>query len=400
MSSSALAAVLGAPGTPQWTVLRAAVSHPSWHMQAEPDATGKLTARLVRGPDGIFLDAWLDAADCPTPQTLTLRGPALFDAVHAGFAGLRLEPGTPRERRFSRAQFGLLAEWAAAARVTELVRDPDAFGGALIALRRYTGWRILRRDGVSGPQLALAPDSQGRKLAAIFTAEDTLRAFLDRNGDTLKAHGFLPAQVDGEALFATLDRTAGLDGMVFDCAGPVAPKAVAMPYAQAVLNASGKSTLLAVEQARRLADQAATLLARFVDPAEDHAALLAALEPRDGDAQMAFRADVADAMADIYAGLEAAQISLAPDQTEVSVAACPAELFGRPAPVNDAFAQGYERVAPYLTPGRVWLTWQYTSLSTERRVAFNGLVWLDDHWAWFPKPYQALDAVRASKGLS
>jgi hypothetical protein len=60
--------------------------------------------------------------------------------------------------------------------------------------------------------LALAPDNKGRKLAAIFTAEDAANAFLAEHA----AGNVELVAMNGETLFKSL-KTMPLDGMVFNC---------------------------------------------------------------------------------------------------------------------------------------------------------------------------------------
>jgi hypothetical protein len=57
------------------------------------------------------------------------------------------------------------------------------------------------------------------------------------------------------------------------------------------------------------------------------------------------------------------------------------------------FPQGYRAIAHWLNPNRVWIAWKYIKTGQSSGQAFNGLVWVDDHWAWFPKPFRALGSV-------
>jgi hypothetical protein len=54
------------------------------------------------------------------------------------------------------------------------------------------------------------------------------------------------------------------------------------------------------------------------------------------------------------------------------------------------FPQGYRAIAKWLQPGRVWVAWKYLKPGAQSGDAYNGLVWVDDHWAWFPKPFRVL----------
>jgi hypothetical protein len=54
------------------------------------------------------------------------------------------------------------------------------------------------------------------------------------------------------------------------------------------------------------------------------------------------------------------------------------------------FPRGYRSIAHWLQPERIWLAWKYLAPGAQSGVAYNGLVWMDDHWAWFPKPFRVL----------
>ena len=50
-------------------------------------------------------------------------------------------------------------------------------------------------------------------------------------------------------------------------------------------------------------------------------------------------------------------------------------------------------IAHLLQPQRVWVAWKLIAPGQDAGMAYDGLVWLDDHWAWFPKPFRFEAAV-------
>ena len=137
------------------------------------------------------------------------------------------------------------------------------------------------------------------------------------------------------------------------------------------------------------------LLAAFADPTLDHAAIIAQLKPQPGDAAAAFHADIAAHVQSAYDQLwqDTPQIEPKPGQTVLHVHPCPAGMFGQQTPLTQPFPGGYAALGPYLIPNRIWLAWRYTEPDAPRGMAYNGLVWLDDHWAWFPKPYRVVGRI-------
>lgn len=149
---------------------------------------------------------------------------------------------------------------------------------------------------------------------------------------------------------------------------------------------------------QRIGSQIAPMLARFTDPQTDRAALVAELQPRPGDVARAFRSDIAPRVEAAYARLLQSglpEIDPRPGQTEVSVDACPAGFLGQDNPLSAPFPGGYKPIAPYLIRNRVWVVWRYTEPGETSGLTYNGLVFLGDHWAWFPKPYRVVGTLIA-----
>lgn len=394
---------------PDWALMRALVSHRAWQVPADaapagPDAAP--TPRLSRSDDGVRLAAWAEpatfaAAHASGGRAATFTGAGLFGLLGAlgdGLAEVVLEPGGDAEIRFGTERFGALRHWAEVDRITRIVRGLDDAPDAFDRLRRFDGWHVFERETDDGRQLLRAPDARGRALVAVFTAEDTLHSFLARFGERLRGQPIELVRSDGQALFERLAATPGLDGIVFDCAGPLPPKAVRAQFAREVLAAPPPARAAALARAQRIAENVAPLLARFAEPGADLPALTATLLPRPGDAARAFRPDIALAVEDAYRELidaDPAIISPRPDQRRVEVHACPAGLLGDDNPLSAPFPAGYRALAPYLVAERIWVAWRYTAPDAPRGMAYDGLVWLDDRWVWFPKPNRVVGRLVA-----
>jgi len=54
------------------------------------------------------------------------------------------------------------------------------------------------------------------------------------------------------------------------------------------------------------------------------------------------------------------------------------------------FPGGYKRVKNQFRSGQTVYTWDYTKPGAERGMAYNGLVYVNGHWAFFPKPWYVL----------
>ena len=96
-------------------------------------------------------------------------------------------------------------------------------------LRDFDSYWVVQQ----GAMLALAPDVQRRRLAAAFTAEDSLQQFVAAR-DVVGAE-LIAARLSGAELFGRLAE-ADLDGVVFNPAGPGSPLPLTKAVAAHVLS--------------------------------------------------------------------------------------------------------------------------------------------------------------------
>jgi hypothetical protein len=151
-------------------------------------------------------------------------------------------------------------------------------------------------------------------------------------------------------------------------------------------------------------DQALALaeaLAVVVEPVlralhgEGQGALLAALRPRPGDAARVFAPELAAIAETAFAARwpEAGELPVPGPGSRLDIHAAPAGLLLDDNALSRHFPGGYRRLAPHLQPQRVWVAWKVLERGASAGIAYDGLVWIDDHWAWFPKPFRVLREV-------
>ena len=122
-------------------------------------------------------------------------------------------------------------EAIAALRVGENTTDE-----MLKLVRDYDGYIIAIHKATDNYTLALAPDTKGRALAAVFTFDDAFDAYYPECRQMYAGGELLMLPLAGSALFAQI-LEKDLTGMVFNCAGPGQPIAFAAQFAEVVLNA-------------------------------------------------------------------------------------------------------------------------------------------------------------------
>ena len=122
-------------------------------------------------------------------------------------------------------------------------------------------------------------------------------------------------------------------------------------------------------------------------------AIARSLRPRDEDWGRVFVGPAAEVARRAYAAHAAGPHDLAlPDaaQTELVCHLAPAGMLADENELSRHFPAGYQAVAHLLVPHRVWTRWKWVRPGETLGLAHDGLVWCDDHWAWFPRPYRAL----------
>lgn len=115
------------------------------------------------------------------------------------------------------------------------------------------------------------------------------------------------------------------------------------------------------------------------------------IKPLDTDYARVFVPAQVEAVKASYAGLWASPPPwpAAPDQTETHVTVALAEDFASGDPRAAPFPGGYREVAGAFLPGTIWLLWEVVRPGAPNGITFDGLVAVDDRFAWFPKPWRA-----------
>ncbi len=136
------------------------------------------------------------------------------------------------------------------------------------------------------------------------------------------------------------------------------------------------------------------MLSQFADPSRiaERLDLVVALQPRDEDYDLVFQPDVAPIARAGYADLWSRPpiLPIAVDQTALRLAVCYAEELVGYTGRAQTFPRGYQSIATHLVPGRIWCAWEYLRPGASDGLSFDGLVVLDERFAWFPKPWRIL----------
>jgi hypothetical protein len=291
--------------------------------------------------------------------------------------------------------------------------------GALLLLRRGEGTKVLDTHLLEGPDALMTWAVSGFILTP-ETARSLLEGVqvggtLDQAISSLKAKlkGFMNvlASVDaggGRVLhFLLIDedstrRRAAILGLVVSSdkillgtqllQGPPGFDQMMRVLERVSLEQSGDENLKRLAQREAVVGEARLALAPFLSLDRDHRALTDALRPQPGDAAKVFLPELSTAIEAALDRVWDKGITIRPagGQTEVSAMAGLPEDFAEKANHTRGFAQAYTPLAAYLQPGRIWISWTFHAPGEEKGRRYDALVWIDDHWAFFPKPWRLL----------
>ena len=142
----------------------------------------------------------------------------------------------------------------------------------------------------------------------------------------------------------------------------------------------------------KIAEGAYPLLASFIG-APNPVELSAALQPSDADYDAVFGPELLAEAKERYSRMWAEgklHITVPIDHENVLIAACTAGGMSFPNDHSRHFHPAMMRLSEKLNSRRTWITWKYLPPGQEKGLLYDGLVWIDDHWAWFPQPWDVL----------
>jgi hypothetical protein len=125
---------------------------------------------------------------------------------------------------------------------------------------------------------------------------------------------------------------------------------------------------------------------------QDDGSLTAGLRPREEDYAKAFLPPYAQAAKQAYEEVwkEMPRVSSASPAATLKCHVSPAGMLADDNSLSWHFPRGYRMIAPLLDPHRIWVAWKLIPPGKDAGMAYDGLVWLDERWVWFPRPYRVL----------
>lgn len=238
-------------------LLRSLMSHKKWMIEVEPpeqSASGERSQPKVKvqvGEDGkrsvrLFSDEQAakdymvkHGRDALSEHLIEAPGFAAFSVLNPELDFVVINPESNPELRYEKEQIPMLRAWASAVEIERVLATLDDSPEAFARIKRHPAFFLVTSSVTSSlgnhESLVMAPDDEGRKLAAVFTAEDCCEAFVAAASAALQTAPKVKP-VSGVQMCKLLSETKA-DGVVFNCLGPVHPYAFSAEMFQLVLNA-------------------------------------------------------------------------------------------------------------------------------------------------------------------
>lgn len=209
----------------QHALLRALATHDQWLLPRTP--TGSFAAR--EDDDGRPFLTMFHSAEAEAEYSVNTGHGIAHRGVMAGYAafiglldqvqGVDIDPNTPLAMHFKADQLDALRHWGRTIQVEKALTKPgEVEGDPLVLIRNFRGYRVVVADRGEGEEVALAPDTRGRRLMAVFTALDAVELYAAKNPHRVGS-SWRVLTFSGEKLFSTLKEREH-DGIVFNCNGP------------------------------------------------------------------------------------------------------------------------------------------------------------------------------------
>jgi hypothetical protein len=140
-------------------------------------------------------------------------------------------------------------------------------------------------------------------------------------------------------------------------------------------------------------EEARALIAELARPGADLAALSARLRPTAADYAAVFDAELAKRAEALYGPAWAAGqivVQHKPDQTATIVSKATTDELVAGTGQSMSFPGGYKKVAPRMKRGLTVYAFKFVVPGQQLGMAYDGLIFVNGHWALFPKPWRLL----------
>jgi hypothetical protein len=166
----------------------------------------------------------------------TASGVSIFSWLEESLDGVNINPNSDSAIHYRQHQIPMLKNWAGIVQLEQAIYTPEVVENPFGLMRAFQGYHIILSQLGGKHQIVLAPDEEGRRLPAIFTAEDTRDNFLaylkEIIPDSFSAIRMLT--LTGDELFSQFQGIP-IDGIIFNPKGELPPKAFVLQLIDHIL---------------------------------------------------------------------------------------------------------------------------------------------------------------------
>jgi len=121
-----------------------------------------------------------------------------------------------------------------------------------------------------------------------------------------------------------------------------------------------------------------------------YATVAKSMRPQEDDYQRVFREGVVEMVRTGYEEVWSRnpKPEATVEQSELILHCARVEDFLGASDKAKPFPVAYKAIAEYLQPEPVWICWKFSKKGKDEGMKYDGLVWVADHFAWFPKPWR------------
>ncbi|MCB1179276.1 MAG: hypothetical protein KDK36_16970 [Leptospiraceae bacterium] len=170
---------------------------------------------------------------------LTLNGSWIFKNLPSGLEYLNIDPDSEHSILYKKHQIELLMEIG---KMIEIDLSMRKIIGTTVKkfvdikeefqnLKNYSDYYFITKD----EKAPLAPDDSNRKLIPVFTSKASAKMFSDWLKSGQEIEDLEIKQFSGHEIFPKLQKLQ-LDGIVFNCSGPITPCAFTLELAKKVID--------------------------------------------------------------------------------------------------------------------------------------------------------------------
>jgi len=140
-------------------------------------------------------------------------------------------------------------------------------------------------------------------------------------------------------------------------------------------------------------DAARAFLSQFLQPGADLPEMTWALIASPEDIRAVYKEPLASRMIQVYGEklTRGIKIGPKPGQSDLLLWRATTDELKSGSEILGYFPGGYKQVLEYMNPGFPVVRFKFVEPGEDLGMAYDGLFWVNDHWAWMPKPWRMLE---------